>query len=302
VSSAGRLLKYSGPTPHGLQNLERGQIFCQHFTAYNDPFEFWTRISSRIPDPDREPERYLGALRAWGFDYRTIAEAKNDQIIQANVDEYFDECQHYALPFEIMRQGMRISCFSSDAANLLMWSHYADGLRGFCIAFDEDTVTRGDTSGFVLDVAYQDAPPEVDSFVYGVARDQDWYNDVAIGETEARIRHQGRTDLQGEITMYEESGAEARRTMREIWQHVFATKPAEWRYERERRLLVQTDRTDTAPICLGYERDAIHEVILGERMPEEYRACLLAVIQERYPHAAVRTAHRAEGSYTLTIR
>src|SRR3546814_12320835 len=68
--------------------------------------------------------------------------------------------------------------------SLLMWSHYGDGLRGFCIAFDEEAITRGDTTGYVLDVAYLDAPPHVDSFIYGVAWDQDWYSHVAIEETE----------------------------------------------------------------------------------------------------------------------
>src|SRR3546814_18756533 len=79
-----------------------------------------------------------------------------------------------------------------SADNLLMWSHYGDGLRGFCIAFDEEAITRGDTTGYVLDVAYLDAPPHVDSFIYGVAWDQDWYSHVAIEETEKAIKYQGK--------------------------------------------------------------------------------------------------------------
>src|SRR3546814_2287171 len=87
-----------------------------------------------------------------------------------------------------MRQEMRISCFSSEADNLLMWSHYGDGLRGFCIAFDEEAITRGDTTGYVLDVAYLDAPPHVDSFIYGVAWDQDWYSHVRSEEHTSELQ------------------------------------------------------------------------------------------------------------------
>ena len=126
----GQLLKFSRPSDNALQNLEKGQLFCQHYAAYNDPFEFWTRISNGIPDPDREPERYLAALKVWGFHCRTVAEAKSDPLIQKSVDDYFDECQSYAPPFEQMRQKMRVSCFSDEADNLLMWSHYGEGLRG----------------------------------------------------------------------------------------------------------------------------------------------------------------------------
>jgi len=298
----GQLLKFNRPSDNALQNLEKGQLFCQHYAAYNDPFEFWTRISSGIPDPDQEPERYLAALRAWGFHYRTVAEAKSDKLIQESVDDYFDECQSYAPPFEQMRRQMRISCFRAEANNLLMWSHYGDGLRGFCIAFDEDAIKGDDGGSYVLDVTYLDRPPRVDSFIYGVAWDQDWYSDVAIEEAEHAARAQGRILRPDEVAMYEDSGAEALRTMREIWQHVLATKPAEWRYERERRLLVQTDMDDTRPLLRTYDRAAVKEVIVGERMPEDYRERLIAVMREHYPDAPVRTASRAEGVYSLSIK
>jgi len=302
MNSNGKLLKFSGPTHYALQNLENGHIFCQHYAAYNDPFEFWARISGGIPDPNREPDRYLAALRAWGFDCLTVAEAKNDPAIKDSIDEYFDECQNYAPPFNEMRQEMRISCFSSEADNLLMWSHYGDGLRGFCVAFDEDAITRGDTACYVIDVAYLKAPPEVDSFVYGVARDQDWYSQIAIEETNTAIKYQGKTGLQGDVAMYQAAGAQALQTMQEIWQRVFATKPSQWEYERERRLLIQTDKSDEIPILRSYGRDAVREVILGERMPAEYSAQVLNVMRDCYPDVPIRTAHRALDAYKVIIK
>lgn len=33
----GQLLKFSRPSDNALQNLEKGQLFCQHYAAYNDP-------------------------------------------------------------------------------------------------------------------------------------------------------------------------------------------------------------------------------------------------------------------------
>lgn len=299
--STNKLFKFSGPTAYALQNLEHGVIYCQHYSAYNDPFEFWTRILEGIPDPDLEPERFLEAIRAWGFDSRTIAEAKAEPLIWNNVEEYFDECQHYAPPFEAVRQGMRIACFGSERDNLLMWSHYGDGLRGFCIVFDEDLIAEVEPKGYLLDVAYLGAPPKVDSFVYGIAWDQDWYSQTAIEETNVMVKYQGERDRQTDIPMYEESGAEALRTMRNIWQHVFATKPAEWSYERERRLLVQTDRTDDTPVFRSYPREAIKEVILGERTPEDYRSQVLTVLKKSYAGVPVKTARRAQGAYTLVI-
>lgn len=64
-----KLYKFSGPTEYALQNLEDGVIFCQHYSAYNDPFEFWSNIHEGIPDAHQEPDRFLAAKKAWGCDW-----------------------------------------------------------------------------------------------------------------------------------------------------------------------------------------------------------------------------------------
>lgn len=287
------LLKFCGPTENALSNLESGVIFCQHYSTYNDPFEFWSNIYDGVPDAEREPERFLAATRAWGMEG---CSPQDEDLIA-----YFDECKEYQPPFLKMRNEIRIACFGSQRDNLLMWSHYADGLRGFCIVFDEEFVTKTEPEAYVVDVTYIDAPPTLDSFVYAIARDQDWYHQMAIDETETRIQHLGKVDEMRWIPIYEQAGAEAFRQMEEIWQLVFAAKPTEWQYERERRLLVQSPRSDTAPILRQYPRDAIKEVILGERMADDYRVQIMALMEKCYPRVPVKTARRAEGYYTLVI-
>lgn len=301
LNSAKCLFKYSGPTSYALQNLKEGTLFCQHYAAYNDPFEYWARIIEGMPDSEREPERFIAAIRAWGFDVSTIEEARVDFLIKEHFFEYFNECQDYVPPFDVMREGMRIACFSSEQDSLLLWSHYGDGLRGFCVEFDENSLTNSEPKGDFLDVAYLNSPPKVDSFIYGIAWDQDWYSQTAIQETNARIKYQGKPEPCAEIQMYEESGAEALKTMRDIWQQVFATKPAEWSYERERRLLVQTNKSDNTPLVRSYPREAVRAVIVGERMPDAYKAELLAVLAENYAGVPVRTARRAQSAYALVI-
>ena len=52
------LLAFCGPTENALSNLESGVIICQHYSAYNDPFEFWNNIYEGVPDAEREPDRF----------------------------------------------------------------------------------------------------------------------------------------------------------------------------------------------------------------------------------------------------
>ena len=296
-----KLYKFSGPTEFALQNLENGVIFCQHYSAYNDPFEFWSNIYEGIPDPNVEPKRFLAAAAAWGFPADSVDELITDRAFFENMEEYFDECQNYAPPFGAMRQGIRISCFGSEQDNLLMWSHYSDGLRGFCIVFDEELIANADPECYLLDVAYLKAPPSVDRLVYGIAWDQDWFSQTAIEETKRAVEYQGKTELQSEIPMYEEAGAEALRMMHDIWRHAFGTKPAEWSYERERRLLVQTDRDDELPILRKYPFEAVKLIIVGERMPPAYRSRLEAIHAKNCGHAPIVTAKRSSSHYRLDI-
>lgn len=294
-----QLLKFCAPSEHALENIAAGQIFCQHHAAYNDPFEFWSKIVVGIPDATLEPERFLAALRAWGFYFDTVEDALADETVAESVGEYFEECVQYVPPFTTMRQEMRIACFASEPNNLLMWSHYADGLRGFCVVFDEELLVDGRREAYALDVSYTDKPPEIDSFIYGIAWDQDWFSHVAIEEAQARIQALGETRLLADVEMYETSGAEALGKMQDLWQRVFASKPVEWRYEGERRLLIQTDREDEAPLLWKYDRKAVREVILGERMSEAYKQRLMKVLEDQYPGVPVTTARRAQGSYSV---
>ena len=52
--------------------------------------------------------------------------------------EYFAACLDEQPSFLHWRDITRIACFGSEPDNLLMWSRYADGLRGLCLVFDDD--------------------------------------------------------------------------------------------------------------------------------------------------------------------
>ena len=99
--------------------------------------------------------------------------------------------------------------------------------------------------------------------------------------------------------MYAEAGAEAVRMMHDIWRHAFGSKPAEWSYERERRLLVQSDRQDDSPILRKYPADAIKKIVVGERTPPEYRRRLETVLSKNYGSVPVTTARRSTSTYRL---
>jgi len=289
------LLKFCGPSSYALENLQSRVIYCQHYERFNDPFEFWSEIVEGVPDRS-QTDRFLAAVQEWGFG------AVEDVVdLGVTAEEYFEDLWALQPPFLHMFDDMRIACFGSDTDNLLMWSHYADGLRGFCIVFDEDKVVTGDRKEFITDVAYLEDPPFVDCFVYAVAQDQQDYNQMASHETRAHVEYFGQRGREGEISAYDEAAADALARMKDMWQKVFAAKPLEWRYEKERRLLMQTDQTDRQAILRPYPKDAVREIIIGERMPVDYLERLRSVVWAAYGDIPIRTARRAANTYSLVI-
>jgi hypothetical protein len=289
------LLKFSGPTEYALENLRNRTIYCQHFEGFNDPFEFWTDFREGIPDLGAERDRFIAAIRAWGFDEESL------ELALENSQEYFESLEDSQPRFKQMIDSVRIACFGSERDNLLMWSHYADGLRGFCIVFDEDLIVKAEPKGYITNVAYLETPPLVDSFVYAVAYDQEDYNMMAVEETKTAIRYQGKKDEKPWLKVYRDDAAVALKHMHEMWQHAFAAKPIEWRYEKERRLLVYAQTDDRQAIRRLYPKRAVREIIVGERMPSAYLERLMVIVKKQFGDIPVRTARRSSDRYTLSI-
>lgn len=190
--------------------------------------------------------------------------------------------------------------FGSEPDNLLMWSHYADGLRGFCLVFDDTEILEASPrNSFAVDVTYVDAPPNADAFVYAICSELIDYNEMAIGEAESQAKHQGKID-----PFLEDHRKDLERSIlgwQEIMQMVFATKPIDWSYEAERRLLVQASTDAHDPLLHPYPNTALREVLIGERMSVTFRDRLGAIISKTYPDVSVRTVKRSPSKFRLEI-
>jgi hypothetical protein len=294
AATNGSLFKYCAPTPRSLENLRGKRLCYRHFGEFNDPFEFRAKILSGVPSRDREPERFAAAAAAWGFPEGVPMDMLGDAT------EYFESLEDGQPPFSSMFRDIRISCFASEGTDLLMWSHYADGLRGFCLEFNEEALQTSDPSAYVTAVEYLEAPPTVDSFVYAVADDQYDYHMMAIDEGDGLEKATGRKDAFRPA--YVEAADAAMSTMHAIWRNVFASKPSEWKYEREKRLLLLAGAAETGPILKAYPESAVSRIILGERMEPSYRKDLVDVLASSFKkRPPIFVAVRREDTYEIAI-
>lgn len=269
------IYKFCPFSEHALENIRRSQVFCRHYSDFNDPFEFWSIVDEGEPHPERDPERYRRALEAWDYvdaDYEEVR-------------DYFEEIRNYQVDFRNLFQGIRIARFSREAANLLMWSHYADGLRGLCLEFDEQALLATDENAQIMDVNYARSPGYIDAFECALCHDQLWFFDMSWEETgdESWLEYKPRLwDI-----------------IRRNLVSAFATKPIEWSYEKECRLILQ--RQPEGPVLHAYPQGALRRVIVGQRSTQEDRARLRQALAAAGIEVPVVEAVCEPGDYRITI-
>lgn len=107
---------------YSIKNLEDQIIYLSRVTDFNDPFdtnmslpdeEIFSIISQELPIPNEPNDEIMKLIHSYKEKHWAELEAK-----------LTSDKAYY------------VSCFSSEPDNILMWSHYADKHKGFCIEYN----------------------------------------------------------------------------------------------------------------------------------------------------------------------
>jgi len=154
-----RLYKYQSVTARTLENLKLRTIWFSAPSAFNDPFD--CAVDVVLKDLDEadlaRAYEYLSSRAeiAKELESEMITDGRpNDrfrELIDSTVNNTFRPQIHQT------RGRVGVACFSAKNDDLLMWGHYADGHRGFCLEFDASVqpFSKGEP------VQYQNSNPEV---------------------------------------------------------------------------------------------------------------------------------------------
>lgn len=175
-----KLYKYCSPTDEYINDFEKDLVYMQHPSDFNDPFDCYLGMSE-----DQLYEMFfIAAIKIKGWYNGLIKKA-----IEDNQDIIFKEIINLPIFFtkkykhirEVMdevcgsTQGiinnklseiMTVTCFSEKNDVPLMWAHYAEKHKGFCIEFDipKDRTGYPDfdkNHSALLPVIYSDNRPDL---------------------------------------------------------------------------------------------------------------------------------------------
>jgi hypothetical protein len=140
-----------------------------------------------------------------------------------------------------------------------MWSHYADGHRGFVIGFDADNPF------------FQPGKWNVRAGLEAVSYVSQRY----------KVPAEGLVDLPPA-----EMEAAGRR--------IFLTKSPDWAYEQELRMIAHPSHADKripgprCDICLyAFPPECVTEIIVGSKSEPEFRNRMRETVKRKYPHASM---------------
>lgn len=153
-----RLYKYESFTAQSLQNLKDQVIFFGSPRNFNDPYDCALSPSVKEPsdaDVEKIRQHYLAKPELEDKMRRKFERASVSELRIMFLRTGQNVLEHAISDF-LSRRG--VSCFSERADSLLMWSHYGDSCRGFCLEFD----TAAEPFEKIRKVHYSQAMPEID--------------------------------------------------------------------------------------------------------------------------------------------
>jgi hypothetical protein len=156
------LYRYESFDIYSLSNLKAQSIYFSSPKHFNDPFD-----CSITFDLSELSERVFNKL----YDFYLEAYPNKKQFIKRFGKSPSEKFKTYLIATlddtlkkskEKMLQERGVSCYSEKNDDILMWSHYSDSHKGFCLEFD----TSHDPFNMATKVEYSTDFPKIDPEIF----------------------------------------------------------------------------------------------------------------------------------------
>ena len=139
---SGKLYKYRSGTEKDIENLENDKIWVPKPDEFNDPYDCSLFI-------DSEELLYIAGNEKGEIDdirkdinkYKKLFPGIKIPDIEQVIKEVGSVANKIIQPeINKLRDSLGIYCLTEDRDSILMWSHYAENHKGFCIEYDFEEI------------------------------------------------------------------------------------------------------------------------------------------------------------------
>ncbi|APZ96160.1 DUF2971 domain-containing protein [Fuerstiella marisgermanici] len=136
MSAPAVIYRYQAPKKRNVENVERSLLWLSHPSKFNDPFDCAGAMFHNRPD-DVKADCFYDALL--NFDFDQTMEFAQDFVEEEGATSNSAALSSSDIYFRRQLSGAEgVTCFSELPKNLLMWSHYADSHKGFCLEYSTE--------------------------------------------------------------------------------------------------------------------------------------------------------------------
>lgn len=152
---------------HNKDLLRKNELFMAPPSWLNDPFDcrIYENHLKFVNTPELK-EKYISESLLKNVEYlqeNHITELQAREILSERLsDTLLYQVRAEVIAQEIDDKHIGIACFSEKWDSMLMWSHYANDHKGYCIGFDEKRLRYSQLFGKTKRVEYWNKYPELD--------------------------------------------------------------------------------------------------------------------------------------------
>ena len=136
-----KIYRYMCFNDHWEKNIFEGQAYLGEANNLNDPFDCLIYVNHEA----FTKHMFQMACKIFPYTDRKLLLETTKASVTGKLDEYL----HY------MKSQFRVACFTQNSDSPLMWAHYADSHKGFCMEYDLTKLPEGYRYG-ILPVIYSD--------------------------------------------------------------------------------------------------------------------------------------------------
>jgi hypothetical protein len=251
-----RLYKYTSINNYSLNSLEGTNLYFSDPSDYNDVFEFtFNEIDEQIIEQwkksikDNNPEKYNLALSALNIELKNRNNPSYNKVV----------------------------CLSETYKEPLMWAHYANSGKGFCLEFETEQHNEMEWIGF----------KSCNFKNYKTLENNDRNNDSTYLLNISKV-------------VYRESPP---RFLEKLKNGFFKySKHDKWSYEKEWRIIVTSENLKTQ--ILEYEKSYLKSIIFGTNTSNEHIEKIKEIASRNYKMNDIKyyQIYKLEKSYKLEKR
>jgi hypothetical protein len=247
------VFRYRAMSKNTMKEVLNSEIWHSTIDKLNDPFEFpitldWSELKDCDVGELVKCAKHLSILPKDEIIYYILNHQLDTirKIVINNLDKLKSSLPEYY-------SGLYVACFSRTLNSPLMWSHYSDGMRGLCIAYNRDHIEKSDLFN-LHSVEYNQSPIK---FKYTDLKMIQVMDPVPFYDSENN----------------EDSIGQGYLTRLKSFDYLYQ-KHDHWAYEGEMRNIIDPNAKKSNPTIGGlikYPKESVSAIIIGSKMSEIYK-------------------------------